>query len=182
MRQFTAEVVRLLGERGVPASLPDLPGANESLAPLEAQSLESWRAAASEAAWQLGCTHVLAIRAGANAAPELPGWAYAALPGKNALRGLLRARVLASKERGVPEDRDGLLESGKTDGLELAGYRLGPDMIAQLENAELPDRPELRPVAAAELGGPGLWLRAEPDHDAAQAEALVELICTDLDA
>ena len=34
-------------------------------------------------------------------------------------------------------------------------------------------------IAQADLGGAGLWLRAEPDHDPAQARALAVLLTAD---
>lgn len=171
-RHFTVEAMRALERRGVGSVMPDLPGCNESKAPLPAQDLASWRAAAQAAATAFGCTHVLAIRAAATIAPSLPGFAYAPLAGKSALRALLRARVLYNKEAGRTETTDGLLAAGMAGGLELAGYHLGAAMVADLAAAELPAS-TLVPV---DPGGPGLWLRAEPGHDPAQAAALAALI------
>ena len=181
LRQVTVEAMRAMERLGVASVMPDLPGCNESLAPLPSQNLESWRLAAADAARHLGCSHVLAVRAGANVAPDLPGWAWAPLAGKSALRALLRARVIAAKEAGAAETSDGLLETGKAQGLDLAGYRLGAAMIAGLAEAELPAS-ALTPIAQSDLGGPGLWLRAEPEHDAAQAEALARIIAAGLAA
>jgi hypothetical protein len=175
LRHVTVEAMRALERLGVASILPDLPGCNESVAPLDQQDLSGWRAAAAKAAQQLGCSHVLAIRAAAMIAPDLPGWAWAPLPGKSALRAMLRAQVIASKEAGSAETSDALLETGKTSGLVLAGHRLGARMIAGLADAELPAL-LLAPIAQAELGGPGLWLRAEPQYDPAQAEALAQII------
>lgn len=175
LRHLTVEALRALERLGVASVLPDLPGCNESLAPLAEQDLASWKAAAEAAARHFGCTHVLAIRAAANIAPDLPGWAYAPLAGKAALRALVRARLVSAKEAGRSETFEGLLEQGKADGLELAGYRLGSAMITQLADADLPAH-SLIPIVAADLGGPGLWLRAEPEHDPAQAAALARII------
>lgn len=171
-RHFTVETMRMLAQRGIGSVLPDLPGCNESMAALNAQTLSSWREAASAAAEHFGCSHVLAIRAGANLAPALPGFAYAPLAGKSALRALLRARTIAAKEAGRPETTESLLETGKAEGLELAGYRLGAAMVADLSQAALPDSP----LAKLEPSGPGLWLRAEPEHNAEQAAALANVI------
>lgn len=177
LRHFTVETMRRLGAAGIDSFLPDLPGCNESLAPLEAQMLESWRAAAAEAAWHFSATHVLAIRAGALVAPDaLPGWRYAPVAGSAQLRSLLRARVLVSREAGREENRDALLAEGRQSGLELAGYRLGPQMIADLAEAELPPAGKLHDIAQSELGGAALWLRAEPDHDPKQADALAAIV------
>ncbi len=180
LRHFTIQTMRLLEKRGIASVLPDLPGCNESLALMQEQDLDSWRGAAASAAGKLGCTHILAIRAGANIAPALPGFAYAPLAGKSALRALLRARTISAKEAGREEKSTDLLELGKAEGLELAGYELGPRMIEQLSGAELPSESALTEIRQAELGGPALWLRAEPEHDEAQAAALAALVARGL--
>ena len=180
LRRFTVEVMRRLDARGVDAILPDLPGCNESLAPLAEQSLHDWRQAAEAAAAHFRTTHALAIRGGALCAPDnLPAWRYAPATGSSILRAMLRARVIASKEAGIEETREGLLERGREAGLELAGYRLGAGMIRELELAEPSGGAALANVAQADLGGGGLWLRAEPDHDPAQAEALAAIVAAD---
>ncbi len=53
-------------------------------------------------------------------------------------------------------------------------------MIAQMDEAELPARPGLAEVVQGEIGGVGLWLRMEPDHDPVQAEALANHIAAEL--
>lgn len=179
LRHFTVEIMRRLDAADIDSFLPDLPGCNESLAPLERQSLSHWREAAAEAAAHFKATHVLSLRAGALTAPrDLPGWRYAPVSGASALRALLRARVIAAKEAGRRETRDGLLETGTREGLELAGYRLGATMIAQLGESELPETVQ-RDIAQSEIGGAGLWLRAEPDHDPRQAQALADLVAAE---
>jgi len=104
LRYFTIEVMRALERSGVASVLPDLPGCNESLAPMAEQDIKGWHAAAACAAEQLRCTHVLAIRAGANIVPALPGFAYAPLAGKSALRAMLRARD--QREGGGPRGEE----------------------------------------------------------------------------
>jgi hypothetical protein len=181
LRHFTVEVMRRLDGAGIDSFLPDLPGCNESLVPLQDQTLQSWRNEAAEAAWHFSATHVLAVRAAANIAPDsLPGWRYAPLAGSSQLRALLRARVLASREAGRDEDRDRLLEIGRQSGFELAGYRLGAAMIGGLAEAELPAARNQRDIAQGDIGGPGLWLRAEPDHDPRQADALAAILAMGL--
>lgn len=180
LRHFTVETMRRLDAAGLDSILPDLPGCNESLAPLEEQSLQNWRDATEAAAEHFAATHVLAIRGGALCAPaDLPTWRYAPATGASILRAMLRARVLASKEAGVEETREDLLAQGKEAGLELAGYRLGATMIRELEKAEPSGGAALANIAQADLGGAGLWLRAEPDHDPAQASALAALLTAD---
>ena len=180
MRHFTVEVMRRLDGSGIDSFLPDFPGCNESLAPLGDQSLETWRSEAVEAASYFAATHVLALRSAAAIAPDLPGWRYAPQAGSSLLRSLLRARILASREAGGDEDRDTLVAEGRTGGLELAGYRLGLAMIAQLADDELLPTGKQRDIAQGDLGGAGLWLRAEPDHDPKQADALAAVIAMEL--
>ncbi len=181
LRHFTVEVMRALERRGLASVLPDMPGCNESLAPLEGQDLASWKAAVAAAAQHFACTHVLTIRAAANVAPALPGWAYAPVAGKSALRALLRAAVIAAREAGTAETGEELLARGQSDGLMLAGYRLGAGMVAGLATAELPAS-DLVTIAQSDLGGPGLWLRAEPGHDASQAESLARIVADGMGA
>ena len=177
LRHFTIETMRLLDSAGVDTILPDLPGCNESLSRLESQTLNSWRDAANAAAQHFRATHALTLRGGALCAPEdLPVWRYSPSTGSSILRALLRARVLASKEAGIEETRESLLERGREAGLELAGYRMGAAMIRELEAAEPTGGIALANIAQPDLGGPGLWLRAEPAHDPAQAEALAAIM------
>lgn len=177
LRHFTVEVLRRLDISGIDAFLPDLPGCNESTAPLERQTLAGWIAAAETAAGHFRATHALTIRAGALYAPAgLPALRYAPVTGSALVRGLLRARIIASKEAGVEEDREALLERGRREGLELAGYRLGAQMVRELETAEPSGGVALANIAQSDLGGAGLWLRAEPDHSAEQADALAQRV------
>jgi len=53
-------------------------------------------------------------------------------------------------------------------------------MIAELEAAELAPAEGQREVAQGDLGGGGLWLRAEPDHNPKQADALAAIIAMEL--
>ena len=176
LRHFTVEVMRRLDAAGIDAFLPDLPGCNESQAPLAEQTLHGWREAAADAAERFGATEALAIRGGALCEPAgLPVWRYAPATGSSILRAMLRARVIASKEAGIVETREGLLDRGLQEGLELAGYRLGAMMIRELEAAE-PGGVALANIAQGDLGGAGLWLRAEPDHDPAQADKLAAIV------
>jgi hypothetical protein len=180
LRHFTVETLRRLDAAGIDAFLPDLPGCNESPAPLEAQTLSGWHQAAEAAAAHFGATHALAIRGGALCTPaSLPAWRYAPATGASILRAMLRARVIASKEAGIEETREALLEGGRESGLELAGYRLGAAMIRELETAEPSGGTALAAIAQGDLGGAGLWLRAEPDHDPAQADALAAIVTAD---
>lgn len=177
LRRFTVEVMRRLDAAGIDTLLPDLPGCNESLAPLQGQTLAGWRTGIASAADELRATHVLAIRAGALIAPAgLPGWHYAAQSGPKLLRAMIRARTIAAREAGIAETSEGLMAQGRETGLTLGGWNVGAALFRALASAE----PELAPgqsdIAQSSLGGPGLWLRAEPDEDAGQAERLAATI------
>ena len=174
LRRFTVEVMRRLDEAGIDTFLPDLPGTNESPAPLAAQTLGGWRGAMAAAAGHFRAGHVLAMRGGALVAPDLPSLALAPVKGATILRQLIRARVIAAREAGRDERAEGLLASGMAEGLALAGYELSAAMVGELHLAE--------PAAAtpAPATGPGLWLRAEPGEDAAQSAALAAWIAGEL--
>ena len=73
--------------------------------------------------------------------------------GSQVLRAMLRARTIASREAGKEETRDGLLEVGRREGLDLAGYRLGAAMIAELETAQPPELSRQAKIAHADIGG-----------------------------
>lgn len=176
-RRLLAQTMRLLDAAGVDTFLPDLPGCSESTQDLRAQSLNSWRMAMGDAAGQFHATEVLAVRGGALVFPaHLPGWVLEPLRGQPLLRQLLRARVLAAREAGETLTVERLLEEGRASGLTLAGYRLGPALIAGLEGASTANEGQ-RIIHLSELGGgAALWSRAEPGEDAAQAAALARII------
>ena len=178
MRRFTVEVMRRLDNAGVDSFLPDLPGCNESLAPLQEQTPEGWRETLASAATHFRASHVLGIRGGALLLPgELPGWRYAPVKGATALRQMMRARILASREAGIAESQEGLLAEGLEHGLELAGYRLGGEFLRQFQSLVPSVSPRVSEIEQDMLGGGGgLWLRAEPGDNRDQADALAAIV------
>jgi hypothetical protein len=179
-RRLLVETMRRLDAAGIDSMLPDLPGCNDSLQTFEAQSLSNWRSAMTQAAQHFDVTHVLAIRGGALVFPQaLPGWLYEPAKGASLLRQLLRARIIAAREQGLSEDSAGLLEQGRESGLELAGYRLGAALIAELEEA-VPPATGPREIRQSELEGGALWLRSEPDESPQQADALAQIIAREI--
>lgn len=180
MRRLTVEVMRRLDAAGIDCLLPDLPGCNESLQPLETQTVATWRAAMAAAGAHFGATHALGIRGGALLQPDLPGWKYGPVKGANLLRQMLRARIVVSREAGLAETQEGLLEAGMREGLELVGYRLGPGLLAELQTSLPAEGPS--EVLQDMIGGSGLWLRAEPGEDRAQADALAAVIAVGIKA
>jgi len=175
LRHFTVEVMRRLHTTGIDIFLPDLPGTNESLAPLGEQTLAGWRDYLQAAADHLQATHVLAIRAGAVLDPgQLPSVHYAAAKAASQLRTLARAQAMAEKEAGNPISREDLLAQAQAEGATLAGYSLGAAMVRELLEAEAPA--PAASIGQGEIGASGLWLRAEPAHDPQQADRLAELV------
>jgi hypothetical protein len=166
MRRFTVEVMRRLSASGIACVLPDLPGLNESGLPLEEPTPSDWQAAMEGAARHFGATHMLAIRGGALAAPrDVPGWHYAPSPGPascarcSAPASSPRAKRAAGEAGQPARTRPG-------QGLELAGYRLGPDFLSEFGGIVADARPDVQTITQDMLGGPGLWLRPEPGEDA----------------
>ena len=177
MRRQTVEVMRRLDLSGIDCFLPDLAGCNESLQPLDIQTLENWRAAALAAATQFKATHVLSIRAGCLLAPPtLPGWRYAPTTGAKALRSLLRARTIAARETGQTENIKDLSTTAHTQGIVLAGWPIGAALFTALELAVANADSQQTIIEQSDIGSAGLWLRAEPGEDPEQADMLAALI------
>ncbi|MDE2411964.1 MAG: hypothetical protein KGM18_09350 [Sphingomonadales bacterium] len=183
LRRFTVEVMRRLDGAGHDCFLPDLPGCNESRQDLSQLEPEDWATAMHAAARHFGATHVLAIRGGGLVLPPaLGGWHYAPVKGASLLKTLLRARVIAAREAGREESVDGLFNQGLEQGLELAGYSLSAEMLRQLQALAPVPRGGLSAIDQDMIGGSPLWLRAEPDFDAPQADALAAVVTMSLAA
>jgi len=177
MRRLTVEVMRRLDGAGLDCFLPDLPGCNESAVPLEHVTPHDWSDALVSAARHFAATHVLAIRGGCLVAPpSLPGWHYAPVSGKAILNQLLRSRIIATREQGLDETREGLLEAALANGIDVAGYALSADFVLQFEPLVPPQGDGVATIGQDMVGGSGLWLRAEPGDDRRQADALAAVI------
>ena len=179
LRRQTVEVMRRLDLSGFDSFLPDLPGCNESEAALENQTMKSWRDAVAGAAVHFRATHVLALRAGALLAPAgLPGWAYSPIDGKRVLRSMLRAHAIAARETGQSERSEDVQARAREHGIALGGWAIGPAMFGELEATQLASG--LIEIEQSVVRGAGLWLRAEPDDDPEQADALAALVAIGL--
>ncbi|WP_247711802.1 hypothetical protein [Qipengyuania qiaonensis] len=179
-RHQIAEIMRKLNSRGIDSFLPDLPGCNESLAPFDKQSLAHWRAGVAAAAANFRATDILAVRSGCWLVPEDgAGWLYAPAKPQQVLRSMLRARILSAKEAGREESSDALMEVARENGIDLAGWSLGPELVCEIEATEFAAPSGYRIVEQADVGGKPLWLRAENDHDPAQADAIVAMIAAE---
>lgn len=177
LRRLTISVMRALDAVGIDSALPDLPGCNESRAAQRDQSLARWRDAIADTARQFAATHVLTLRAGALLAPaDLRGWRYSPLGGEKLLAGMMRAQIIATREAGRSEGRDDMLERARREGITLGGWELGPEMIRELETQALASAPLQSEIEQAQIGGAGLWLRAEPGESLEQAKALADMI------
>ncbi len=183
MRRFTVEVMRRLDGAGIDCFLPDLPGCNESLQVLENQAPEDWHDAMEAAARHFGATHVLGIRGGALFMPAgRPGWRYAPAKGTAILRQMIRARILTAREAGMAETEKDLLQTGMEIGMELAGYCLSADFLRQFQQLAPGESPVVAEIGQDMVGGGGLWLRAEPDEDRHQADALAAILAIGIKA
>lgn len=177
-RRTLVLAMRALAAKGYAALLPDLPGQNESLAPLESADLSQWQAALADVAAGIdGPVVIASIRGGAlidHQAEAAAWWRLAPVAGASLLRTLLRARVAADRETGRDSSVESLQEASKSEALLLAGNRLSPAMLAELGRAEAQPVAPLRSVALGTGGiaGTPLWLRAEPGEDAAMAAAI----------
>ena len=175
LRRYTVETMRALQRLRIGSVVIDLPGSNESLTPLSCVSREDWTRAVAAAVAHFGATHALAIRGGALVCggAGVPLLTYAPVAGAAILRQMVRMRVLSAREAGREEKAAELMAEGRTQGIVLAGYALGPALVRGLEGAEPCDG---RTIAQADIGGPGLWLRAEAGEDAGQSAALAGLV------
>lgn len=179
-RRTLVLAMRALAADGFATLLPDLPGQNESLVPLEQVDLAGWQSALSDTAATIdGPLIIASLRGGTlidHRAKAAAWWHLAPVGGASLLRTLMRARVAADREAGVTSSLDSLQTEAATAPLLLAGNRLSPAMIAQLGTAETQPVAPLRTVTlgsgADAIVGTLLWLRAEPGEDSAMAAAI----------
>lgn len=179
MRRLTVETMRRLDAAGIDTMLPDLPGTNESLAPLDTQTVPGWLNAMAAAATQFGATASLGVRGGCLFTPSAPNVLhYAPVKAASLLRQMIRTRIVSAREAGREETSEGLREAGMREGLDLAGHRLGPAFLREFD--ALVPAPDANLIAQDRISGSGLWLRAEPGENATQADALATAIAEEL--
>jgi hypothetical protein len=175
LRRLTVEMMRRLDAVGIDTMLPDLPGTNESLQPLHAQTVADWQRATARAASHFRVTAVLGIRGGCLFTPDGPrALHYAPVRAASLLRQMIRSRIVSAREAGREETSEGLRETGQRSGLDLAGHRLGAPFVRQFDT--LVPSADAEAIGQDRVGGGGLWLRAEPGENAAQADALAEIV------
>jgi pimeloyl-ACP methyl ester carboxylesterase len=179
-RRTLVLAMRALAADGFATLLPDLPGQNESLVPLEQVDLATWQNALAEVAATIdGPLIIASLRGGAlidHHAKAAAWWRLAPVGGASLLRTLMRARVAADREAGITSSLDSLQAEAATAPLLMAGNKLSPAMIAQLGSAEIQPVAPLRTVTlgsgANAIAGTPLWLRAEPGEDSAMAKVI----------
>lgn len=175
-RRMLVQAMRMLDKAGVGCLLIDLPGCNESRQNLQYQSLDIWRQAIRECAVQCAATHIASFRGGAlidDGAADLPHWRFTPAKGASLLKTMIRTRIAGDKEVGKMTSEADLIARASAGPIELAGNWLGPDMVAQLAEAEAAELPLLTVrVLGQDIVGSPLWLRAEPQDDPAMSAAI----------
>lgn len=179
-RRTLVLAMHALAAQGFAAVLPDLPGQNESLVPLESVDLDQWRTALADCAAALPTPVLVAsVRGGClidDWVNATAFWRLVPVSGASLLRTLLRARVTSDRESGMESSIDSLKKSAIDAPLLLAGNPLSPAMVTQLGEADAAAVAPLRSVSLNSgkdhISGTPLWLRAEPGEDQAMADAI----------
>ena len=186
MRRMIVEVMHLLSDKGIGTIFPDLPGSNESLFPQEKASLTLWRKAMARCFEQeTNCTHIASFRGGCLIDDlDVPSknWRLSPAKGSSLLRTMMRTRIASDKESSITTTMAQLTEQAQTNQISLAGNIIGPEMFAELGEAQPKQASGARLVrlasdsqeADAKLPGSALWLRAEPDEDQELSAALAD--------
>ncbi len=178
MRRTLVEAMRMLEAAGVTSGLLDLPGCNESRLKLEDQNIERWKEAVDAAALAIGATHIFSVRGGAlvDDQPKLPTMRLAPVKGASLLKMLVRTRVAGDKEAGLTTSAESLADAAKAGPVELAGNMVGPQLWADLNIAVPNASSDAKEIKPNDVGGSPLWLRAEPQYDAAMASGLAQML------
>ena len=181
VRRMAALQARALADSGAAVLLPDLAGCGDSSGEFESATWQSWvDDVVASADWmQRRCPGVplwlWGVRAGcllaAEAAaclPELPAqlWWSPVLQGRTHLAQFLRIRAAAEMLRGGAKlDLKAELAAGRP--VDVAGYRLGADLVRGLGEARL-----AAPLAARQLA----WLDTDSRPDASLVPAALQLM------
>lgn len=178
-RALIAAIMRDLAGRGHCCWLPDLPGTGESSRALEDCSWSDWRTAVSDAFEHISGAApqrplLASFRGGAlldHAADADCRWRFAPVEGASLARDMIRSSMLKPGETEDPF-------------VDLAGYRLNANLLADLTTAKLDTSGQVRTVrlqsdrneADGKLEGPALWRRSEP----ANSPELASLSASDI--
>jgi pimeloyl-ACP methyl ester carboxylesterase len=179
-RALMAGMMRHLAARGFACWLPDLPGTNESVRPLEKCDWPAWQDAARNAAAYVarasGRPPAIAAMRGGCLLDDVNGlchWRFAPAEGVSLARDMERSSLIAA------QDQTG-------DLLDLAGYPVSRPLLEAVRSAVASPVSPLRVVrlesdraeADAKLDGPAIWRRSEPSS----APELVQALGDDLAA
>lgn len=184
-RHFMIEIMRGLAARGFRCFLPDLPGTLESITPIDGVAWTDWHAAIARSADAIGSPfHIASLRGGAlldGGVMAQSRWRLAPVTGEALLRELIRTRMAADREDGLPELAASIEAKALSDGLEVAGYRLGAPLLAGLKAANVASGGAIRTIrlesdpheADIKVSGTPLWRNSEPSHYPALSQYLV---------
>ncbi len=179
MRHTLTEAMRGLANNGIASALPDFPGCNESLSPLEKQSLTGWRAAMANAAEYFAASHIFSTRGGClidDFDPVVPTARLAPVKGKSLLNMLVRTRIAGDKEAGIKSSAEQLEQLALDGAVELAGNAISAAMWRELAAAEPRELQGVWDIKPKDINGSALWLRAEPQHSPEMAAGLAALL------
>jgi len=186
LRALAVTVARRLGEQGLGAAIPDLPGTGESMIDIAATRPADWQQAFAAASASIGENRLIAsLRAGALFDGDdgaIGHWRLTPQDGAKLLRELIRTRIAGLREDGREASTATLTEAAMRDGIELSGHWLTPALFGDLEQA-VP--PPVHPLRTVRLGGDiqpadhlieaaPLWRRAEPSNDLHLAQILAD--------
>ncbi|GAA0673717.1 hypothetical protein FHT00_001501 [Sphingomonas insulae] len=182
-RTFVVALLRALAARGIAGLLPDVPGQNESVAPIERMTLADMQVALAAVA-PARPTYAIGIRSGAlldRRAGHRGRWYLSPQTGDALLRDLHRTWRAAGNSGGI----DAMTAE---DPVEIAGNRLSGRLLSFL-SAAAPCAATDRPVRVVRLASDPaeadrkvdaapLWRRSEPGDD----PALVAMLADDIAA
>lgn len=192
MRKMLLDVMRALHASEISSFLPDLPGTNESLIPLETITLSDWQNATAACAQQHQISHIASFRGGALTVAAMQSadhWIFTPVKGATILRTMMRTKLAADREAGLNTNMTELTTQAETGPLELAGNIIGSELFSQLNAAVIADLKQQRIVRLesdnkpcdVHIAGAALWLRAEPDDDLAMSSAIAQDIAAWID-
>jgi exosortase A-associated hydrolase 2 len=136
-----------LQARGHSVLLGDLSGTGDSAGEFGEASLSRWRADVDALFDALAADHAappvaLALRGGALLIPLRSRHQIACFPiasGRRQLQQWLRQALFMARFKGADIDQAALLARWRSEGIEVAGYALSPQMLEELESAAWPE-------------------------------------------
>ncbi len=177
LRRTLVMAMRALANRGMASALPDVPGLNESSAPLDQCRLPDWEEAVCRAADTVHATHVASLRSASildDALSHLPRWRYAPVSGERVATQMIRAQLAGDKSAGRTTSRTDYELAAPDTCLTIGGYRLSAGLLNDVRLASPMALSREKDLSLDGGLGPALWLRAEPGESADLADALAQ--------